>query len=498
MQRRRWRRLFFRGKRLHPLWQAAIYLAAIFFSELAASLLLGLAFALLIQLTGGPTPELLEALRSGRFPRSITLTTGVIRLLLYGGLALALGRFLDREPTATMGLVRARAGRDGGLGLLLGLVAMLCIGGLRLALGWAEIRPGQATVGVALFDTLALLPLAAAEEIAYRGYLQRIFSTWRGPLAGVLIPSLVFALFHGFNPHVSWLALLNIALAGVVFALAVEWSGTLWLALGYHFAWNLAQGPLLGMPVSGLDWPGLLALGTAGPPLWTGGLFGPEGGLLATGILLLSLLPLYALLRRPASAVGAYRRQRAVVERRFGPLPQQHHRVNVGQRFFDDVRRSALRGDREGEVTLLLQYPDGSLLLHTKSSYPPGTYRLPSGGIRQREGVLEAACREIAEETGLAASGVRPLGLVTYLLCEGKGVFFHSWLVLAQVEGEPAPQDPKERIIGFRSIRPLALRSVAADLRALPPDWLGWGRFRALVHEHAARWLDAPERQEED
>ncbi|MCS7179707.1 MAG: CPBP family intramembrane metalloprotease, partial [Anaerolineae bacterium] len=93
------------------------------------------------------------------------------------------------------------------------------------------------------------------------------------------------------------LALANIALAGAVFALAVEWTGTLWLAVAYHFAWNFFQGTVLGLPVSGMAWEGLLALPTDGPVLLTGGAFGPEGGLISTAVLLLSLLPLWAATR---------------------------------------------------------------------------------------------------------------------------------------------------------------------------------------------------------
>jgi hypothetical protein len=351
-------------------------------------------------------------------------------------------------------------------------------------------------------DVVALLPAAAAEEIAFRGYLQRAFGEWRGPVVGVLVSSLIFALFHALNPHVNPIGLLNILLAGVVFAVSVERTGTLWLATGYHFLWNLTQGTILGMPVSGMAWQGLLDLSPRGPAVWTGGPFGPEGGLTATLVLLLSLIPLWLLTRRPATVAVACRNQRAAVEAAFGPLPAVHHRLDVGPRLFQDLALAPTRG-RMGEVVLLLRRADGQVLLHTKSFYPPGTYRLPSGGIRPNETVMDAARREAAEETGLSARELHPLGLVTYTLRDGRRrCFFHSWLVVADVEGEPNANDGDERIAGFRWVGPDELLQVPEALRTLPTEWGGWGRFRALAHEAAARWLsitqDARRRRQEE
>jgi membrane protease YdiL (CAAX protease family)/8-oxo-dGTP pyrophosphatase MutT (NUDIX family) len=482
------RRFFFRGEHLHPLWRVALYLAGFLVAELTMSLLLGLGYVGWLAFTGHSLTDALGVLATGQLPRSLLLSLGFGRLLVYSGLALLLGYFLDREPAATMGFLRARAGRDSAVGLALGLGTMLVIGGVMLILGWAKLRGGTGTPGTFLLDAVALLPAAAAEEVAFRGYLQRVLTTWKGPAVSVAVTSVLFALFHALNPNPSWPAMLNIALAGAVFGLAVERTGTLWLAVGYHFTWNLIQGPLLGMPVSGMAWEGVLALGSGGPPLLTGGLFGPEGGLLATAVLLLSLFPLWAATRRPASVAAACRRQRATLEAQFGPLPHAHHRLRPGEYLFNDYTRGIEKGDRDGEVVLVLRRPDGNVLLHTKSFYPNGAYRLPSGGIRRGESVLDAARREAEEETGLALQGPRPLCLLTYLLQQDRRqCFFHSWLMMAEVEGEPETHDAGERIADFRWIPQDGLTEVVDALQALSPQWDRWGRFRALSHTAAAR-----------
>lgn len=484
------RRFLFRGERLHPLWRAVIYLAGLLVAELGCDLLLGLVYVIGLSLTGRPLMEALGVLAGGAFPRFLLLGTSLTRLGTALGLALLLGHFLDREPAATMGLCPTRVGRDSLLGIALGLATMLAVGGACLALSQAAVQRGTATPREFLVDAVALLPLAAAEEVAFRGYLQRLLVTWRGPAVGVMASSVLFALFHALNPNLSLVGLINIALAGATFAWAVERTGTLWLAVGYHFAWNLAQGPLLGLPVSGMPWEGLLGLGTGGPSLLTGGAFGPEGGLLATAVLLLSLLPLWTVTRRPATLVAVSRRQRAAVEARFGPLPYLHHSLHLGSRFLDDARHRLVgTGRREGEVVLLLRRADRRVLVHTKSFYPGGTYRLPSGGIRSGESVMDAACREAAEETGLTIGQACPVGLVSYLLRHGsRRLFFHSWLVSGQVTGEAAPNDLGEHISGFRWVEPEALSQVADQLRTLPPEWSDWGRFRALAHDAARGW----------
>jgi hypothetical protein len=81
---------------------------------------------------------------------------------------------------------------------------------------------------------------------------------------------------------------LNIGLAGAFLGALYIRTGSLWLASGAHLGWNWVHGFLLDLPVSGLDvaeQPFLVSR-VSGPTLLSGGAFGPEGSLLATGVLL--------------------------------------------------------------------------------------------------------------------------------------------------------------------------------------------------------------------
>ena len=90
----------------------------------------------------------------------------------------------------------------------------------------------------------------------------------------------IFALLHAFNPGFGLTALLGLFLAGLLFAQAYMVTRQLWLPIALHLSWNFAEGPLFGFPVSGMPGEGLLTVRPAGPEVVTGGVFGPEAGLI--------------------------------------------------------------------------------------------------------------------------------------------------------------------------------------------------------------------------
>ncbi|MCZ7558186.1 MAG: CPBP family intramembrane metalloprotease [Bacteroidia bacterium] len=128
--------------------------------------------------------------------------------------------------------------------------------------------------------------VAVGEEVLTRGYpfyaLQRRFND----LTAIILTSLVFSIMHATNPSVSIFALVNIFLAGVWLGVARVLSGGLWLPIGMHLSWNLVMGSILGFPVSGIVGEGVMKTEAFGPSWITGAYFGPEGGVLVTGILL--------------------------------------------------------------------------------------------------------------------------------------------------------------------------------------------------------------------
>lgn len=155
------------------------------------------------------------------------------------------------------------------------------------------------------------------------------------------------------------------------------------------------------------------------------------------------------------------------------------------------------RQKRVAEVVLLLRCADGRYLVHTKSFYPPGTYRLLSGGIKPGEELLAAVKREALEETGMAVRIERFLGVLHYrFVWGGRSVPFTSYLFVVAGDCEAAgsldlarSSTAEENISAFRRVTPEELGDIADALEALPPDWIEWGRFRAAAHRLAGELL---------
>jgi 8-oxo-dGTP pyrophosphatase MutT (NUDIX family) len=93
----------------------------------------------------------------------------------------------------------------------------------------------------------------------------------------------------------------------------------------------------------------------------------------------------------------------AELRRRWPGARVAHQRLEVSDPFLTGTHQELLSDGRRAEVCYLMHRgrPQEGLLLHTKTIYPTGAYRLPTGGIQPGEAALATLAREIAEETGL-------------------------------------------------------------------------------------------------
>jgi hypothetical protein len=164
---------------------------------------------------------------------------------------------------------------------------------LAVVLGSAAIvttgEPLTALAGVALRLVVFLGLAALVEELLFRGYPLARLARALGRAPASLAFAIVFAAVHLGNPAVSAFGLVNIGLASLVLSAAFFAPGGLPLAWGVHFGWNAGLA-IADAPVSGLsfDLPGLDFV--TGAPAWvTGGAFGPEGGVVASVVMLIAL-----------------------------------------------------------------------------------------------------------------------------------------------------------------------------------------------------------------
>ena len=172
--------------------------------------------------------------------------------------------------------------------------------------------------------------------------------------------------------------------------------------------------------------------------------------------------------------------------RRYGPIQRGSYSVKMDREQFE-YWRDKLTTKCRGEVVLVVEYPNG-VVLHTKDFYPPGIYRLPSGGVKWDESVLHALHREAHEEMGLQIKIKRCLGILEYEFCCGETKLpFVSYVFLVEGDKEElAAQDHEEHITSFRRVPARELATVADSLRRLEGKWKDWGQFRSLAHDFVA------------
>ena len=194
-------------------------------------------------------------------------------------------RIFDRRPLTDIGLGWANGSlRNLLFGLLFGGGAAALMLSAPLLAGVGHLAPRDISFSWAnlLFFLVVLLFGAAGEEMLFRGYAFQILIEKLGPFATILPVAVLFGLGHARNPSASQFGILNTILWGILLGCAFVRSRDLWLPIGLHFGWNAVL-PLFGVNLSGLtievtrytyQWD----LG----PLWSGGNYGPEGGLLTT------------------------------------------------------------------------------------------------------------------------------------------------------------------------------------------------------------------------
>lgn len=212
---------------------------------------------------------------------------------------------IEKQPLSSSGLSGAGGPKrillSYAKGLLTGLAmmsltvfVMLLTGNLSIT--GIGIAPSSAVLFIAYIAMW--IPQGASEELMFRGYMLPRIGRRFGRIFAVFFTSASFALLHGANAGVTPLAVLNLILIAVFFAELALLTGDIWMVSAAHSVWNFAQGNLFGLRVSGTQNAASLlhtVYGGKASAILTGGDFGPEGGLIVTGVTALSLLILFVL-----------------------------------------------------------------------------------------------------------------------------------------------------------------------------------------------------------
>ena len=189
-----------------------------------------------------------------------------------------------------------------GLGFLFGFLMMTCTVGIMYLTGqitFSGFSLNLSGIGVFLFNLLMWFPQGASEELMFRGYMITAFNKRYKAAVGIIFSSLVFSAFHSLNSGYTPLASVNLVLIAVLFALIYMLTGDIWMTSAMHTAWNLTQGNIYGLQVSGNDAANSVVTAIYdknASSLITGGAFGPEGGLATTAVTTVCLIIVIILL----------------------------------------------------------------------------------------------------------------------------------------------------------------------------------------------------------
>ena len=166
---------------------------------------------------------------------------------------------------------------DTALGFGIGLLYFVLVTGCIALLGAYKVN-GIGNDWEALFRALLMfLVVAVGEEVLFRGIVFRMIDERWGTVAALIVSALIFGFVHITNENATvWSSVAIAVEAGLLLGAAYKWSGTLWLPIGIHWAWNFFQGPVFGFAVSGNETQSLLKAVIDGPAWLTGGTFGAE------------------------------------------------------------------------------------------------------------------------------------------------------------------------------------------------------------------------------
>ena len=220
----------------------------------------------------------------------------MVACVFVGGLALFIyavwTNLTEHRPITELDMTRIW--KDLGLGLLLGVLYFGAVVGLMALAGSYSVTEAHFHLVPQLSAFIFFFVVAIFEEITFRGVLFRLIDDRWNTFVALIISALLFGGMHFWNPGASLWSSFAIAIeAGLLLGAAYKHSGTLWLPIGIHWAWNYVQGNVLGFAVSGTPaGDKIFSPIITGPDWVSGGIFGAEASVpaVAVGFLLTIIL----------------------------------------------------------------------------------------------------------------------------------------------------------------------------------------------------------------
>ncbi|MEZ4884930.1 MAG: type II CAAX endopeptidase family protein [Chitinophagales bacterium] len=203
--------------------------------------------------------------------------------------------YFDKSSILSLGFEWTNRVKDSVIGFGLGF-ALIAVGTLLLMLlGELEISAIQFNFDLLLSYFILCIIIALNEEILVRGYVLNNLMQSMNKYWALVVSAMIFTLFHALNPNISFLAVVNLQLAGMLLGIYYIHQQNLWFPIALHTSWNFSEGAVFGYEVSGIDFQSLLQQNISDTDWLTGGEFGFEGSLLLSILLGLAILTTHKL-----------------------------------------------------------------------------------------------------------------------------------------------------------------------------------------------------------
>lgn len=199
-------------------------------------------------------------------------------------------KFLDRKTILSMGFSFRNRFRDLCAGFIIAFILM--VGGSLILYATNQIGLSSIPFKVSgiIFSFILFIIVALNEEILFRGYILNNLLDSSNKYVALLISALIFSMLHSLNPNFSFLAFINILLAGLILGSTYIFTRNIWFPISLHLFWNFLQGPVMGYSVSGMKIESVFKVNLKGSDLINGGQFGFEGSLVCTLLLIPAIL----------------------------------------------------------------------------------------------------------------------------------------------------------------------------------------------------------------
>ncbi|BCZ45256.1 membrane protein [Clostridium gelidum] len=208
-------------------------------------------------------------------------------------------RVLDGRKLKDIGLTNIKSSsKDLCIGLLIGAISFTIVAIVLLTTKSVELANdfNKPKFSLVLIIQLIIFIFVGFNEELFRGYCMTVLKQTKKSWIPIIVSSVIFALMHSMNAGISLLAYINLFLFGISMGYLFMKTKNIWMCIGYHITWNYFQGDVFGFLVSGNVTDSIYAIRTISPNLINGGSFGPEGGLVVTILLVITIFIIYRFL----------------------------------------------------------------------------------------------------------------------------------------------------------------------------------------------------------